>query len=271
MKTILLILGLWLSGCVMGVSSQGVDVAPDNLLWLVNSDCPLPASYVPNGMISYQNQRLHSEAAAAFTQLQTAMENDGVPPVSLHSSFRSYSRQKYLHARKVREYKKQGLPPAEATAQASRIVQPPGASEHQTGLALDVSSTGSLDEGFGETAPGIWLARNAHYYGFVIRYPATKTHTTGIVYEPWHLRYVGLPHAAIMHSRDLTLEEYGDYIAANSPYTFYCDVGEGYVLRYYTALPDVLPDGVISLSADRFGDDARYIAVSRKPSVMPLY
>jgi hypothetical protein len=87
----------------------------------------------------------------------------------------------------------------------------PGSSEHQTGLSIDVSSDSvgcALEESFGATADGKWLAKNCHKYGFIIRYPKNKTKITGYSYEPWHIRYVGRKLATYLYKNDLTLEEY---------------------------------------------------------------
>ena len=87
----------------------------------------------------------------------------------------------------------------------------PGSSEHQTGLTIDVSAQSvsyRLDQSFGDTKEGKWLAKHCHEYGFIIRYPEGKTHITGYDYEPWHLRYVGVDTAKEITGSGLTLEEY---------------------------------------------------------------
>jgi D-alanyl-D-alanine carboxypeptidase len=94
----------------------------------------------------------------------------------------------------------------------------PGLSEHHTGLALDVLDTewynqgNMLDEAFGETEAGKWLAENVCHYGFVIRYEKGKEKITGINYEPWHIRYVGKENAEYMYQNKLVLEEYIDQL-----------------------------------------------------------
>ena len=90
----------------------------------------------------------------------------------------------------------------------------PGFSEHQTGLAIDVSAdsvNNRLDESFGDSTEGKWLAENAHLYGFIIRYPKDKTKITGYSYEPWHIRYVGKPLAKYIYENNLCLEEYYNF------------------------------------------------------------
>ncbi|MBQ7827944.1 MAG: D-alanyl-D-alanine carboxypeptidase family protein [Clostridia bacterium] len=94
----------------------------------------------------------------------------------------------------------------------------PGTSDHQTGLAVDIiqhslpSRFDSLIQEFGETEAGKWLVANAHYFGFVLRFPEDKEEATGIIYEPWHFRYVGRTHAMAMYEMDLCLEEYVEYL-----------------------------------------------------------
>ncbi|MGC4151845.1 MAG: M15 family metallopeptidase [Propionicimonas sp.] len=87
-------------------------------------------------------------------------------------------------------------------------VQPPGHSEHQTGLAVDLADLKVGAKGFGETKAGRWLARHSWKYGFLLRYPAGKEEITGISYEPWHFRYVGRDVAEQCHDNEWTLEEY---------------------------------------------------------------
>lgn len=118
------------------------------------------------------------------------------------SGFRSYERQAAIFANAVQR---------KGEVEANRVSARPGQSEHQTGLAMDVSSASvgyALVEAFGETVEGKWLAQNAPKYGFIIRYPKGKEHITGYRYEPWHLRYVGVEHAMKISQRGLTLEEY---------------------------------------------------------------
>ena len=94
----------------------------------------------------------------------------------------------------------------------------PGTSDHQTGLAVDIVQRNlpdrfdSLIQEFGETEAGKWLAENAHHFGFVLRFPPDKENITGIIYEPWHFRYVGRTHATAMYEMNLCLEEYVEYL-----------------------------------------------------------
>ena len=103
-----------------------------------------------------------------------------------------------------------GMSYLEAYQLASQAVTVPGASEHQIGLALDIVTDSylTLDEGFGDTPAGKWLAENSCHYGFILRYPKDKEYITGIEYEPWHFRYVGTEAATLMTEQGITLEEF---------------------------------------------------------------
>ncbi len=144
-----------------------------------------------------------------FEQMVAAAADDGVSLI-LRSAYRNVKQQTQLYENKVAQYRRYGYNEEESLAQAGRYVQPPGASEHHTGLAVDLLTTGSvaLDERFAQTAAYAWLQENAAAFGFVERYGADDEPITGIAWEPWHWRYVGPTHAAEMVAQDLTLEEY---------------------------------------------------------------
>lgn len=122
------------------------------------------------------------------------------------SGYRSYATQQALFARYSQQY---------GEAAASQFSSRAGHSEHQSGLAADFIGTDGacwVDECFEKTAAGEWLAKHAHEYGFILRYPKGKEATTGFQYEPWHFRYVGIELATALHQSGLTLEEAQDYI-----------------------------------------------------------
>ena len=102
---------------------------------------------------------------------------------------------------------KQGLTRAQAIKKVTGTM-PPGASEHQSGLCCDMHNLGAADQAFAKEKVAVWLAENAHKFGFILRYEADKQDITGIHYEPWHFRYVGRYHATKMYEADLCLEEY---------------------------------------------------------------
>lgn len=140
--------------------------------------------------------------------LQAAKEDD--MNLIICSPYRDMERQVMLFNRKVTRYMDMGMSYMEAYNLASQAVTVPGASEHQIGLALDiVSNTYTyLDEGFGDTDEGKWLAENSCRFGFILRYPKGKEFITGIEYEPWHFRYVGIEAATAIMQEGITLEEF---------------------------------------------------------------
>jgi len=244
-----------------GVEANNAD--DSEFLWLVNRDSALPSSHVPKNLVSYNGFFLQEAALSAYKQMTNAMSEDGINGLRLQSAYRAYSYQESIFQRRVREYAAKGHSLRDATALAATSIHPPGSSEHQLGLALDVSIDGMLTQAFGETDAGKWLAENCHNYGFIIRYPREKTDITQIVYEPWHLRYVGVPHSKIMKNIGLTLEEYLIYIADAGMYISWEE--EMYYLLVYSDtfptenLADVID--VSSLGADR---DRYIITIQRK-------
>jgi len=171
---------------------------------LVNKKHPLkPATYVPKlTTLKGTTFRLRPEAAAAYRKMAAAARKDGVR-FTVVSAYRSYARQKQLFAQYTRWY---------GAAYAARIAARPGKSEHQTGLALDLAAArgGSrLTGSFASTRESKWLVKNAHKYGFILRYPKGQEKTTGYTFEPWHYRYVGKTIAKTMKAKKIkTLEAY---------------------------------------------------------------
>ena len=153
--------------------------------------------------------QMREEAAVATVELATAMAEAGKGTLILNSSFRTYKNQQGLYNR-TRDTK--GL------AVAEKLSARPGHSEHQLGLAADFSVRGqgcAIMVCFGSTEAGIWLAENAHEYGFVLRYPKAYKPITGFQYEPWHFRYVGIELATEMKTKGIrTLEEFWGLDAA---------------------------------------------------------
>lgn len=149
-----------------------------------------------------ENIYMRPEAAAALEELFDGAAEDGITLYAT-SGYRSYSTQKAIFERKLDSMD-------EKTANAS--VAKPGYSEHQTGLAMDVEGETTKGTGltaaFGESPEGIWLAENCWDYGFIIRYPKGKTNITGYIYEPWHIRYVGVEASKEIQEMDVTFEEY---------------------------------------------------------------
>ena len=155
------------------------------------------------------NKTLQTEAADAFLAMQAAAAKDGVT-VWMQSGYRSVSYQKKLYDNKTQYYRDKGLSEAAAREKAAAIVNPPGCSEHNCGLAADLNSPehAGLDEGFEKTAAFRWLCEHAGDYGFILRYPKDAEDKTEIIYEPWHWRYVGVENAAKINASGLCFEEY---------------------------------------------------------------
>jgi D-alanyl-D-alanine carboxypeptidase len=180
---------------------------------VVNKQRSLPDGYEPSDLVEpnvpfsfdepHEKRNLRKEAADALEELFDAAKADGIELRAV-SGYRSYDRQKTIYENNVR---------TKGEAEANRVSAVPGTSEHQTGLTIDVSSPSAgnaLEEAFGHTEEGQWLARRAPEFGYIIRYPDGAEDITGYVYEPWHIRYVGKDLAPDIADSGLTLEEYFD-------------------------------------------------------------
>ena len=143
--------------------------------------------------------------------MMKAAKEDGIN-LEICSPYRDLNRQEFLFNKKIKIYMGQGMSYMDAYKLASQAVTVPGASEHQIGLALDIfcDTYKYLDEGFGETEAGKWLAEHCSEYGFTLRYPKNKEYITSIEYEPWHFRYVGREAASLMQEENICLEEFWD-------------------------------------------------------------
>lgn len=183
-------------------------------LLLINKQHSIPDDYeFPLGDIQTMKGKLHCDARIIdelLDMLQDAKE-DGII-LQICSPYRDLEYQEGLFDQKIRFYMNRGMSYMEAYQRGSRIVAVPAASEHRLGLALDIVSNTytNLDEGFANTPAGIWLAENSYKYGFILRYPKDKLAITGIDYEPWHFRYVGVDAATVITEKGITLEEFWD-------------------------------------------------------------
>lgn len=177
-------------------------------LILVNRDYILPDGYKPqleNSITDDPNSaKLDYRVAPYYNEMYLAAKADGVDLVPI-SGYRSVERQKNNFERKIQTYMDQGYDKIEATKEATTIILPPGTSEHNAGLAMDICS---LYESFENTKEFKWLSENAADYGFILRYPEDKQDITKIIYEPWHWRYVGVDAAKEMKASGQCLEEY---------------------------------------------------------------
>lgn len=183
-------------------------------LKVVNNYTPLDAGYapkvkeVPSVYPANKVCYLTPETLEAYSQMYASMQKANVGEVMIISAYRSYKKQNELFDAQIKLFLEQGYDEAAAKAAAMTTVNPPGCSEHQLGVSIDFSTDGTTQRTFGTLAQGIWLSENAHRYGFILRYPANKVSITGIDYEPWHFRYVGVEHATYIYTHGLCLEEY---------------------------------------------------------------
>jgi D-alanyl-D-alanine carboxypeptidase len=182
------------------------DALPEVLL--VNKDHPLPNSYVAPRTtalagrlpVMYDTLEVADEVVGPLLALSAAAQDAGHGELLVVSAYRTRQEQTALYE----------------NADDKSFVQSPGASEHETGFAVDLAAQGSAMESIENTAAGQWLMENAHRYGFILRYPADKVNFTGISYEPWHYRYVGVGVATYCYNNNLCLEEYAERAAGGA-------------------------------------------------------
>lgn len=198
-------------------SENSIEVAaePESITVLVNKQYKLPDNYKPTDLVypdvpfifseKIEKRMLRSTAAKALEDMFAGAKADGVHLAGV-SAFRSQSTQTTLFNNYVKR---------DGEAKARTYSAVPGHSEHQTGLAIDISGRDgkcAAESCFAGTPEAIWLAKHAPEYGFIIRFPEGKESITGYKYEPWHLRYVGMDIAASVHEQGITLEEYYDVV-----------------------------------------------------------
>ncbi|NIK79473.1 D-alanyl-D-alanine carboxypeptidase [Paenibacillus castaneae] len=184
---------------------------PESISVLVNKQNKLPENYSPADLVypdvrfvfkeKVEKRMMRKEAAEALERLFKAAEDDGVLLAGV-SAYRAHSTQKSLFERYAKR---------DGEEKALTYSAFPGTSEHETGLAIDVSGSDgkcAAADCFGDTKEALWLEKHAHEYGFIIRYLKGKESITGYQYEPWHLRYVGTDIAAELAAGGETLEEY---------------------------------------------------------------
>lgn len=176
----------------------------DDLLVLVNKYNSLSSNYVPKDLTTinakYQwlgrSNQLTKEAAKAFEKMCAAALKDNIT-ILAGSGYRSYNYQKTLYNNYVAR---------DGFAEAETFSARPGYSEHQTGLAMDITNKyGFIDKNDKEYT---WLVKNSYKYGFILRYPENKDEITGYMYEEWHYRYVGIETAKEVYDSNLTYDEY---------------------------------------------------------------
>ncbi|MGD6966676.1 M15 family metallopeptidase [Rossellomorea vietnamensis] len=197
---------------VQTVDGKKVITNPENTLALVNKEFGLTGDYKPKDLVrpevpfvfgsqDIEKAYIREEAAKALEEMFAAAEKDGQYLTAI-SGYRSYQYQQALLEREIKQFGEE---------KAVKAVAPPGNSEHQSGLAMDISSKSNdfqVSEELENTPEGKWMKENAHKFGFILRYPRGKEDITGYQYEPWHYRYVGKEAAQVIFENDWTLEEY---------------------------------------------------------------
>ncbi|MBD8923580.1 D-alanyl-D-alanine carboxypeptidase family protein [bacterium] len=183
------------------------DITKDTSM-LVNKYYLLTKDYVPDDLVNVSqtyswgsNQRVRKVAYDAFLDMWEQAKTDGFY-LMISSSYRSYEEQEIVY----NNYKKQG------TKYADSLAARPGASEHQTGLTLDIfSKTNSNRQTFKDSEEAKWLLDNSYKFGFILRYPENQVNVTGYNYEAWHFRYVGKNIATYIHDNNISFDEYYAY------------------------------------------------------------
>ena len=168
-------------------AQEKIEITYIDGILIANKTYPLPSNYNPGE---------NTEARAALNKMFADAKAEKNLDMWVCSGFRSYTVQKNLYNSYVSR---------DGVKNADRYSARPGYSEHQTGLAFDINYA---DSRFTGTAQAVWLAENAHKYGFILRYPEGKESVTGYMYEPWHYRYIGVENAEKIYASGLTLEEY---------------------------------------------------------------
>jgi D-alanyl-D-alanine carboxypeptidase len=181
-------------------------------LILVNKAVRLDRDYEPADLVPIRGIYLRETAALALNKMLKAAEQAGISDIRAISGYRSYATQEVVYANKIARLRPEYGEAAET--EALKLVAPPGGSEHQSGLAVDLSIDSFLEReyvlnyDFANTMAGSWLRENAWQYGFILRYGEAKEAKTSFSYEPWHFRYAGKENAKVMYEEDLCLEEY---------------------------------------------------------------
>ncbi len=230
---------------------------------LVSKQYLLSADYLPDDLVlvadyarSATGIKIRKVAGEALGKMLADMKKAGISDIFVNSAYRDYNKQKNLYTNKVATYTSQGYSTEKAAALAGQWVAEPGTSEHQTGLAVDFSTSTlryGLNNSFATTTAGKWLKENCWKYGFILRYPNDKTDITGYAWESWHFRYVGAPHAEYIMKNQLTLDEYQSALRQNG-YLAYAASGQVYAVYYsWSDSGNLFGDTLLQLSLARAG------------------
>ncbi len=198
--------------------TASADPSAEWMTRLVNAEHPLPEDFtVETAAIRGYDERLFDRRAAPMLQAMLDDAEKAGCKLYLVSAYRSVKRQTALFSRKTNSFLAEGLPREEAERQAALWVARPGTSEHNTGLAADIVSADwyahhdDLTAEFENTPEFEWLMAHCAEYGFILRYPKGGQDITGVVYEPWHYRFVGRQAARSIMSKGITLEEWNGF------------------------------------------------------------
>ena len=180
-------------------------------LVLVNETHPLPEDFVIRLITIRNGIQVDERILDPLNRMIEAAGADGLTIV-IASAYRSVERQQELYDNKVYRLQAQGLSEEQARIEAVKEVAYPGTSEHHLGLAVDLVAYRYqwLDEGQADTEENRWLQAHCQEFGFILRYPPGKSELTGVIYEPWHFRYVGMEAVRYMGEQGICLEEYWD-------------------------------------------------------------
>lgn len=197
------------SPSMLWAEEDRIIINPEQENWslvVVNGTRAIPEGYTPElSAVAGTDVLMDSRVAPYYTDMYNAAKKDGIR-LTPYSGYRSYDRQKRNYNNLTEEYMyKYNLSREDAAIKAATVILPPGTSEHNLGLAMDVCNTNSSFEYQKEYK---WLTEHAHEYGFILRYTAEKQPQTGIIPEPWHWRFVGVEYAEQIKNSGLCLEEW---------------------------------------------------------------
>lgn len=204
METILIILFLIISSNDSFYKNIKTIYSPTEYDYIVNKNIKLEKTYKPLDLeaidtnYALENKYLRKEAKYQFEKMARDAKDNNLTIIAV-SAFRDYNYQEKLFNNYVKNKGEYYALLCSAKA---------GYSEHQTGLSVDISDSTYDYDNFEYTKEFKWVSKNAHKYGFILRYPKAKYHITGFKYEPWHYRYVGIDIASTIYQKKLTLEEY---------------------------------------------------------------
>ena len=188
---------------ILDITKGETDIVYNSTLCLINNRYPI-RDELPFKLVDYKDTGvlMDESIVESYAELSADVKKHVGDNLFVMSHYRNEQEQKYLYE------------------EDNNTAALPGASEHQTGLALDVYVKGYAGSGFLKSEAGQYVNKNSWKYGFIIRYPLFKKHITGIRFEPWHIRFVGLPHSEIIYKEGLTLEEYISSLGVGNFYKY---------------------------------------------------